>query len=118
MQYAAHALIVKNSNTLLGDTVMVTEIAHLEIKAGEEALFEKKVAQAKPYFLAAKGCHGVTLHRSIEKPEQYQLFVKWETVENHMVDFRQSNGFEQWRALAGPHFAQAPWVEHIEDIAL
>lgn len=97
---------------------MVTEIAHLVIKAGEEAEFEKKVALAKPHFLAANGCHGVSLSRCVEKPEQYQLFVQWETVDHHMVEFRQSEGFQAWRNLAGPHFEQAPWVEHIEDIAL
>jgi len=97
---------------------MVTEIAHLVIKAGEEAEFEKKVALAKPHFLAANGCHGVSLSRCVEKPEQYQLFVQWETVDHHMVEFRQSEGFQAWRNLAGPHFEQAPWVEHIEDISL
>jgi heme-degrading monooxygenase HmoA len=98
--------------------IMVTEIAHLVIKPGEELDFEKKVALAKPYFLSAKGCHGVRLTRGIEQPNQYQLLVEWETVENHMVDFRQSEGFQQWRALASPHFAQAPEVEHVENVAI
>jgi heme-degrading monooxygenase HmoA len=97
---------------------MVTEIAHLVIKSGQEAEFEKKVALAKPHFLAANGCHGVSLARCIEHPEQYQLFVKWETVDHHMVEFRQSEHFEKWRELASPHFEKAPWVEHIEDIAI
>ena len=83
---------------------MFVEIAHLDIKPGEEAQFEKQVSKAVPYFMAAKGCHGVSLHRCVEKPNQYQLYVKWETVENHMVDFRESEGFQQWRALVGPHF--------------
>lgn len=97
---------------------MVTEIAHLVIKAGEEAEFEKKVALAKPHFMAANGCHGIALVRCIEHPEQYQLYVKWETVDHHMVEFRQSAGFQAWRDLVGPHFEQAPWVEHTQDIAL
>ena len=37
------------------------------------------------------------LQRSIEKPSRYRLFVKWETVENHTVDFRGSPDFQEWR---------------------
>ncbi len=97
---------------------MFLEIAHLVIKPGEEALFEKQVAKAVPHFLAAKGCTGVTLHRCVENPSQYQLNVKWDTVDNHMVDFRNSEGFQQWRALVGPHFASPPTVEHTHEIKL
>jgi heme-degrading monooxygenase HmoA len=98
--------------------IMVTEIAHLVIKTGEESDFEAKVALAKPYFLAAKGCHGIRLVRCIEHPNQYQLVVEWATVQAHMVDFRESEGFQQWRALASPHFAQAPEVEHVENVPI
>jgi len=98
--------------------IMVTEIAHLVIKTGEESDFEAKVALAKPHFLAAKGCHGVRLVRGIEHPNQYQLVVEWESVQAHMVDFRESEGFQQWRALASPHFAQAPKVEHVENVSI
>jgi len=97
---------------------MVTEIAHLIIKSGEEAAFEKSVALAKPHFLSANGCHGVSLARCIEHPQQYQLFVQWETVDHHMVEFRQSENFQKWRELASPHFAEAPRVEHIQDIVI
>jgi heme-degrading monooxygenase HmoA len=95
---------------------MVTEIAHLVIKEGQEAEFEKSVALAKPHFLSANGCHGVSLARCIENPQQYQLFVQWETVDHHMVEFRQSENFQKWRELASPHFEAPPTVEHIEDV--
>ncbi len=97
---------------------MITEIAHINIKAGEEKQFEQQVAKAKPYFMAAKGFHGVSLHRCIEHPNQYELHVQWETIENHMVDFRQSDGYVQWRALVGGHFAAPPVVEHLSPIDL
>ena len=97
---------------------MITEIAHLNIKAGEAEQFEKQVAKAKPYFKAAKGCHAMSLHRCIEHPNQYELHVQWETLENHMIDFRESDGFAQWRALVGGHFASAPVVEHLSQVDL
>lgn len=91
---------------------MIQEIAHIFIIAGHEAEFEAGVAQAKPLFLRAKGCHGIELHRSIEHPQQYTLVVHWETVELHMVDFRESDDFQQWRKLVGPHMERASEVHH------
>jgi heme-degrading monooxygenase HmoA len=91
---------------------MVMEIAQLEVKAGAEAAFEAGVAEAVPLFRRAKGCLGMGLQRSVEHPTRYRLFVQWETLENHMVDFRNSDDFQEWRRLVGPHFAQPPAVEH------
>ena len=72
---------------------MVTEIAQIDVKPGMEAEFEAGVKKAAPIFQRAKGCHGMDLSRSIEKPQRYRLFVKWGTVENHTVDFRGSPDF-------------------------
>ncbi|MFK0120359.1 antibiotic biosynthesis monooxygenase family protein [Streptomyces sp. NPDC090994] len=95
---------------------MITEIAQIEVEPGHEEQFEEAVAQARPHFLAADGCHGVDLHRSVEHPSRYRLMVRWETVEHHTVTFRSSEGFARWRALAGPHFAAPPQVEHVHSV--
>ncbi|MFF0589249.1 antibiotic biosynthesis monooxygenase family protein [Streptomyces sp. NPDC003781] len=95
---------------------MITEIAQIEIHPGQEPEFEEAVAKALPYFLAADGCGGVDLHRSVEFPSRYRLMVRWETVEHHTVTFRGSEGFAKWRALAGPHFAAPPQVEHVHSV--
>jgi hypothetical protein len=42
--------------------------------------------------------------------------VRWETVEHHTVTFRASEGFARWQALAGPHFAAPPQVEHVYSV--
>jgi heme-degrading monooxygenase HmoA len=93
---------------------MITEIAQIDVKPGTEKDFEAAVAKARPLFLRAKGGKGFELHKSIEKPSRYRLMVKWETLENHTVDFRGSEDFAAWRALAGPYFAAPPEVEHTE----
>ena len=95
---------------------MINEIAVIAIKEGANASFEAAVAKAKPLFLASKGCHGVQLFRGIENPLQYTLVVDWETVEHHMVDFRESDAFRQWRALIGDSVAQAPQVQHVQQV--
>lgn len=91
---------------------MVLEIAQIDVKQGMEAQFEAKVAEAMPLFRRAKGCRSMELHRSTELPSRYRLFVDWETLENHTVDFRQSEDFQQWRRLVGPCFETPPYVEH------
>jgi quinol monooxygenase YgiN len=74
------------------------------------------VKNALPLFQRAKGCHGMELSRSIEHPSQYRLFVSWETLENHTVDFRGSPDFQEWRNLVGHCFAAPPQVEHVTQV--
>ncbi len=92
---------------------MITEIVEIEVKPGEEAAFEAAVAEAIPAFRRSKGCRGMELTRAIEKSTKYMLFVKWETLEDHMVHFRGSENFEEWRRLVGHHFASPPVIEHV-----
>ena len=94
---------------------MILEIAQVDVKAGMEDEFEAGVAAAAPLFRRAKGCKGMELQRGIEQPSRYRLFVKWETVENHTVDFRGSADFQEWRKLVGHCFAQPPQVEHTRE---
>ena len=93
---------------------MVLEIAQFEITPGLEEAFEAGVKQAVPLFQRAKGCIGLELGRSVEKPSRYRLFVQWETLENHTVDFRQGPLFAEWRGFIGPFLAVPPHVEHFE----
>ncbi|MNV24792.1 Antibiotic biosynthesis monooxygenase [compost metagenome] len=95
---------------------MIQEIASIHVREGQEALFEAGVAQAKPLFLRARGCHAMELHRSIEQPQRYTLVVTWETVENHMVDFRESPDFQEWRKLVGGFFVEPPLVHHEQQV--
>ncbi len=95
---------------------MFLEIAQIDVKSGKEADFEAGVKQAGPLFRRAKGCQGMELQRSVEHPSRYRLFVKWETLENHTVDFRGSADFQEWRKLVGPYFAEPPAVEHTQQV--
>ncbi|MET0268800.1 MAG: antibiotic biosynthesis monooxygenase family protein [Sphingomonas sp.] len=92
---------------------MIYELVEIHVLPGQEEAFVAAVEQARPLFLAAKGCHGLALKRSIETPSLFRLFVRWETVDDHMVGFRNSDAFGEWRRLAGPHFARPPHVEHL-----
>lgn len=91
---------------------MIHEVATLTIDPAQAEAFEAAVAAARPFFEAARGFRSFALVRSVEQPERYCLVVGWESVDAHMVDFRQSDGFQQWRALASPFFRAPPAVEH------
>jgi quinol monooxygenase YgiN len=94
---------------------MVLEIAQIDIKPGMEAEFEAGVGKAAPVFKRAKGCRSLTLQRSVEKPSRYRLFIQWDTVENHTVDFRGSPDFQEWRKHVAHCFASPPEVEHVQE---
>ncbi|MBK8628807.1 MAG: antibiotic biosynthesis monooxygenase [Sphingomonadales bacterium] len=97
---------------------MITEIALITIDPSKAAEFEAAVAKAAPVFQRAAGCHGMSLERGIEDPSKYWLRVLWETVDHHLVTFRQSDDFQVWRGHAGPFFAHPPQVEHSEAVAV
>lgn len=95
---------------------MILEIAQIDVKPGLEAEFEAQVAKAEPLFKRAKGCGGMELHKSIEKPNRYRLMVRWTTLDDHTVAFRGSEDFAAWRQLVGHCFESPPYVEHTDTV--
>lgn len=92
---------------------MIHEIARLTIDPTRAEAFEAAVGAARAHFEAAKGFVSFALERVLENPAHYRLVVGWESLEAHTVDFRSSEGFQAWRALAGPFFVAPPEVEHV-----
>lgn len=95
---------------------MIHEIAEIEVISGRENAFELAVADAVMYFRTARGCRSFALTRSIENPRSYRLIVGWDSINDHVVHFRESNSFEAWRNLVERHFASPPKVEHVASV--
>jgi heme-degrading monooxygenase HmoA len=94
---------------------MILELADILITPGRQAEFDAAIRHGITTVIAqAKGFHGHQVHKGIESPERYLLLIRWETLENHTVDFRGGPLFAQWRAIVGPFFARPPVVEHFE----
>lgn len=91
---------------------MILECAQFAIKPGQADDFEQAYAQARVLIERAKGCRKAEMRRGIENPDSFILLVEWETLEDHMVGFRESQDFAEWRAILGPHFAAPPHVVH------
>ncbi len=96
---------------------MILELADIRIHPGQNAAFEEAIARGlREVISRAKGFQGFKVNKGIENSERYVLHIFWDTLENHTVDFRQSELFTQWRAIVGPFFAAAPVVEHFEQV--
>lgn len=93
---------------------MILEIAHITVPATQLQEFEAAFLEARKVISQADGCGAVSLHRCIETPGRYQLFVEWPTVEHHMHGFRNSPRFQEWRRILGPFFVAPPFVEHYQ----
>ena len=97
---------------------MILEIAEIRIKPGTQAEFDAAIKKGVETVIAkAKGFLAYQINKGIESPERYVLMISWETLENHIVDFRESAAFQEWRAIVGPFFAAPPAVEHFNQLA-
>ena len=92
---------------------MILEVATIDVQSGMGSDFEKGVAEALPLFRRARGYRSIRLERGIENPTRYHLVVEWETIEDHVVHFRNSVDFQAWRSLVGHTFSRPPSVEHV-----
>ncbi|MFT3763050.1 MAG: antibiotic biosynthesis monooxygenase [Pseudoxanthomonas sp.] len=91
---------------------MILEIAVFDIAEGHEAAFEGDFQRAREVLAMAPGHRSNELLRSHERPSQYALLVRWDTIEDHVRGFRGSGLFARWRELLQPHFGAAPEVVH------
>ncbi|CAB4344864.1 unannotated protein [freshwater metagenome] len=92
---------------------MITEIAFIEVISENHTAFEVAVRKAVAEILPqAKGYVDFELQKGIEQPNTYCFHIRWETLEDHTIGFRESELFVQWRSIIGGYFAKPPIVEH------
>ena len=92
---------------------MILELADIRIHPGQQTAFDEAIERGVHTVIAhAKGFQGYQVFKGIECPERYLLQIRWATLENHTVDFRESAAFADWRSIVGPFFASPPTVEH------
>jgi len=97
---------------------VILELADIRIPPGKQAEFDEAIQRGIATVISsAKGFRGFKVNKGIESPERYILMVFWDSLENHIVDFRQGPLFAQWRAIVGPYFAAPPVVEHFSLLA-
>lgn len=91
---------------------MILEVAVLDIKPGLNAEFEASFQVAKKIIAAMPGHISHELQHCLENGDRYILLVRWQTLEDHTIGFRQSAEYQEWRALLHHFYDPFPVVEH------
>jgi heme-degrading monooxygenase HmoA len=91
---------------------MILEVAILDVKAGLETEFETAFPIAAAIIAAMPGYLSHELQRGLETPNRYILLVRWQTLADHTVGFRQSPKYQEWRTLLYHFYEPFPTVEH------
>jgi heme-degrading monooxygenase HmoA len=65
-----------------------------------------------------KGYISHEFQRCSEDKGKYLLLVKWESLEDHTVGFRESNEYQKWKKLLHHFYYPFPIVEHFENVRI
>lgn len=95
---------------------VILEVALLRIRAGEADAFENSFRAAQAIISAMPGYVSHELQRCLERPDEYVLLVRWETIDDHEVGFRGSAQYQEWKALLHQYYDPFPTVLHFEAV--
>lgn len=97
---------------------MILEAVMLQVKEGLEKDYEEAFREASKIISSMQGYKSHKLQRCMEVKGKYLLLVKWETVENHTIGFRQSKEYLEWKKQLHHFYSPIPVVEHFENVPL
>jgi quinol monooxygenase YgiN len=99
------------------DPTPVTEHAIMRIDPAQQRAFEAALPGAITHLTGTPGCRSVRVSRRVEAPGAYLLIVEWDSLDDHLVGFRESPAFPAWRAVMTPFWLELPTVEHFTTVA-
>jgi heme-degrading monooxygenase HmoA len=91
---------------------LILEVAILDIKPGLAAEFEAAFAVAAKIISGMPGYLTHELQQCLEVENRYILLVRWQTLADHTIGFRQSPEYQEWRSLLHHFYDPFPTVEH------
>jgi heme-degrading monooxygenase HmoA len=95
---------------------VILEAAPLSVKPGTHVAFEAAFREAQAIIASMPGYRSHELQRCVERPGQYLLLVRWDSVEAHEVGFRKSPQYQRWRELLHHFYDPFPTVLHYERV--
>lgn len=93
---------------------MILEVAILDVKSGQENAFEAAFEKAQKIISSMNGYVSHQLHKCMEKPSRYILLVNWKSLDDHIIGFRESDQYQEWRSLLHHFYDPFPVVEHYQ----
>ncbi|UOE56081.1 antibiotic biosynthesis monooxygenase [Bacillus sp. CMF12] len=97
---------------------MILEAVMLQVKQGMEEEYEEAFREASKIISSMKGYIFHELQRCMEVRGKYLLLVKWESLEDHTIGFRQSIEYQDWKKQLHHFYDPFPEVEHFENVPL
>lgn len=94
---------------------MILEVAILKVKTGLSEEFERSFKEASEIISKMKGYINHELQKCIEDNHKYILLVRWETLEDHTIGFRESKEYQDWKQLLHHFYDPFPVVEHFKE---
>lgn len=91
---------------------MILEVAPLQVIPERTAEFEAAFQEAQRIIASMPGYISHELSRCIERPGEYILLVRWETLEDHEIGFRKSSQYLEWKRLLHHFYHPFPTVSH------
>jgi len=98
------------------ENLVILEVAILDVKPNQEQEFEKAFIEAQKIITSINGYISHQLQKCIEKNNRYILLVNWKKLDDHMVGFRGSNEYQEWRILLHHFYEPFPEVEHYQNV--
>lgn len=95
---------------------MILEVAIMKVKPEEMHKFEAVFPKAAAISASCEGYISHEMERCIETPGTYFYLIRWESVEAHEKNFRQTPKRQQFRDLIGQFWAEPPAALHYEPI--
>jgi heme-degrading monooxygenase HmoA len=97
---------------------LILEAVMLQVKQGMEEEYEEVFQEASKIISSMPGYITHELQRCMEEKGKYLLLVKWETLEDHTIGFRQSKEYQEWKNNLHHFYDPFPTVEHFENVLL
>jgi heme-degrading monooxygenase HmoA len=96
---------------------MILEVAVLNVTPEKREEFEEAFETAREIISSAEGHIGHQLQRCLEIPNRYILLVNWQKLADHVVGFRESPAYQDWKKLLHHFYSPFPEVEHYSMIS-
>lgn len=95
---------------------MILEVAIMKIKSDRIAEFEAVFPRAAAISASTPGYISHELQRCVETKGKYFYMIRWESIEAHEVNFRQSPRRAEFRNILGDFWAEPNFTEHFEPV--
>jgi quinol monooxygenase YgiN len=93
---------------------MVTEVVYIIALPDKEEELGQAIIRGLDVIRQHPGCIAANVTRCIEQPRRFMLTNTWTSLDAHIVDFRGSPLFPQWRSHIAGLVDGAPEVLHYQ----